>query len=76
MLSNWETEDVCLSWEAEAVNGDIVRGDRLFCELEFLEHIGFEGLSRLCDEEVSSWLFILFSLKVCRTVIEDFISPK
>ena len=76
MLSNWETEDICLSWEAEAVNGDIVGGDRLFRELEFLEHIGLEDLSRLCDEDVSSWLFIRFSLKVCRTVIEDFISSK
>ena len=76
MLSNWETEDICLSWEAEAVNGDIVGGDRLFRELEFLKHIGLEDLSRLCDEDVSSWLFIRFSLKVCRTVIEDFISSK
>jgi hypothetical protein len=76
VLSNWETEDIYLSWEAEAVNGDIMGGDRLFCEFEFLEYIGIEDLSRFCDEGVSSWLFIRFNLKVCRTVIEDFISPK
>ena len=34
------------------------------------------SLEPLCDEDVSSWLFIRFSLKVCRTVIEDFISSK
>jgi hypothetical protein len=58
VLADRETEDGAGGGEVEAVDGDIVGNDCLFLELEVLELVGLEDLSRLCTR---SWLAVTSS---------------
>jgi len=51
VLADGEAEYRVGRRQVEAVDGDIVRDDRLFLELELLELVGLEDLFRFCAEE-------------------------